>query len=68
MKFRKRPRYLFGDYEDKSLKNQLLIPFNETENNNSQRHYGAFGHHNKTEDFDALTKVKQNQASKNIIK
>lgn len=64
IKFKKRPRMLFGDYEDKSLKNNMMVPFNETENTQFQKGY----EHPKSEVFDALAKVKQSQASKNIIK
>ena len=51
MKFRKRPRYLFNDFEN----TESMMP--------SKLQEGC-----KTETVCALTKVKQSQASKNMIK
>jgi len=55
MKFRKKSRYLLQD-------------FNEIDSINPQKSYSYFNAAPKNEAFDALMKVKQNQASKNIIK
>lgn len=55
MKFRKKSRYLLHD-------------FNDTESINPIKSYGVMHANSKPEVFDALMKVKQSQASKNIIK
>jgi hypothetical protein len=55
MKFRKKSRYLLHD-------------FNDTEIINPAKLYGTTNANAKPEVFDALMKVKQSQASKNIIK
>lgn len=55
LKYRKRPRNLFQD-------------FNEIDNYNPNKSYSYFNMAPKEEAFDALLKIKQNQASKKIIK
>ena len=55
MKFRKKSRYLLHDFNDTEIINPVKL-------------YGATNANAKPEVFDALMKVKQSQASKNIIK